>query len=226
MWGFFLWMKEDYGNELFDLQLGEQLRRSEILVNNMRRAVGYYEPLKAKEIQSVQGVYKMYMPSFFRTKQNILVSELVIGLTVRDEFRNFDCQLTQVFNDLNGVERTNVFVGKIIPHGNKSLIVLKKPDAGTTNILLHIDNIDPGEDNEAVHLGGIAIASVGDARASAWPIYAIRMSDEEAEQFEPSVIDAGHYHSLPDGVQDALARGAVEWNPRQYPKPYGEPSPQ
>lgn len=226
LWAIFLFVKEDYGKILSDKQIGEQLNRKETLVKALRRALGYTNDVNLDNIRSMQGTYKLYRPAFFDTNNHILVHSFKIGEDIGNEASFFDCELSGVFIDNNGVERENRFVGKVAPHGKNVMAILTSPTPRKSNVVLHFDFLDSDTSENVIKaLNGIALTAVGDVRASAWPIYALRLSNDDKKDFQPSIIPAHQYSTLPKSVQEALARGAVHWNEAHFPKPYGEPTP-
>jgi hypothetical protein len=231
MWGFFLWFQNDYGKELLQKQIGEQLKRKEQGVKSLRLMLGHWEPVQAGRMQSLQGSYKLYRPSHVSPTEKIIISQLDIG----KEDNHFFCSLSSKFNDSYNKPREDFFRGHIIPHGNKLMAIMfdsvtnyeepgfRYPGIGVDgNIILHFDDVDYSANDEAVQgLSGIVLMAVGSGPASAWPILARRLA--EGEVFEPSELDAADFPSLPRPIQQSLSRGAVHWDHSYYQSPFTAP---
>jgi hypothetical protein len=231
MWGFFLWLRNDYGKDLLDKQIGEQLKRKEQGIVSLRGLLGIWSQVNSGDMKSIQGDYKLYRPSHVAPMAKIIVSKLTVGK--EDDY--FHCALSSKFNDTYGTERTDFFRGHIVPHGQKLMAIMfdsvtnyEEPGVRFSersikgNLVLHFDDVDYTANDEAVRgLNGIVLMSVGAGPASAWPIIARRAE----EGFEPCELDASDFASLPEPIQDSLGRGAVHWNPRFFPAPMAAPKP-
>ena len=230
MWGFFLWLKNDYGKDLFKKQIGEQLKRKEQGIKHLRQMFGFWDPVNPEEMQAIQGSYKLFRPSHVNPTKNTLVSKFTIGATDN----HFHCTLASTFNDSYGEKRNDFFRGHIIPVDTKLMAVMfdsvrnfDEPGerfAGRSvkgNLVIHFDAVDYSANDRAVQgLEGIALMSVGAGPASAWPIIARR----DEGDFDPCELGRSEFLSLPEPIQDSLGRGAVHWNPRFFPTASNEPT--
>jgi hypothetical protein len=218
VWAFFLFLKENYGNELRDQQIGEQLERKENLVKSLKELLGYDSVLDADVIKCLRGCYELYRPFHLDPMKKIMISRLEIG-----DDGDFSCKLTDAYLTRAGKPQSDIFVGKIVPHGAKMMAIVTSTVALKASFVLHFDNIDANLERGIVQeMSGIVLTSVGQSPASAWPIYASR-TDKNA--FEPRVIDGHEYHSLPEPLQESMDRGAVHWHYKHFPKPYANLEP-
>lgn len=225
MWAFFLWLEKDYGNKLRDQQIGEQLRRKNQEVKEVRRLLNHWNDVNPSDIQYLNGTYKLYRPSHVFPLDRIICSKLEIG--IQDDF--FQCHFSSKFNDSFDDETIDFYQGKLIPYGNKVMIIMVDdvPEYPETlgmdrtrggSLLLQLDDVDYTQSSAGAKiLTGIALIAVGKGASSAWPIFAHRTDEKD---FVPREFDKSEFSSLPGPIQDSLNRGAVHWNPRDYPMPF------
>ena len=218
IWAFFLFLKEDYGNELRSQQIGEQLERKENLVKSLKELLGYSTTLDADVIQCLRGCYELYRPFHLDPMKKIMISRLEIG-----HDGDFSCRLTDSYQTRAGKSQDDTFEGKIVPHGGKMMAIVTSTVALKASFVLHFDNIDANLNRGIVQeMSGIVLTSVGQSPASAWPIYASR---KDQSDFEPRIIEGSEYHSLPEPLQESMDRGAVHWHYKNFPKTYASLAP-
>jgi len=212
-----LWMSRAYADEFVTMRLEEHLRQRETLVSALKDALGHGAGLTLDAVRSFAGEYRLYQPFHLKPRTHIMVSRFSIG---RDE-NLFDCMMTSRFTNELGKEREGIVGGKIVPHGTRLLAIMTSAGTSRSNFIIHFDGVDHHLNQEAVDsLGGLMIAAAGTESASAWPVFAERLN--EAEEFEPHVIEASNYAELPLPLRDRFDRGAVYWHAKDYPKPFGE----
>ena len=227
MWAFFLWLEKGYGSQLRYQQIGEQLRRKDQEIKEVRRLLDHWGDVNPRDVNYLNGTYKLYRPSHVKPASKIICAKLEIG--IEEDF--FRCHLSSTFeNSLNGIT-DDFYRGKIIPYGNKVMAIMiddipdyDHPDERHISktrggsLVIHFDDVDYTQSaKDDTILTGIALIAVGKGASSAWPIFAHRTNDKD---FAPREFDKSEFSSLPGPIQDSLNRGAVHWNPREYPMPF------
>ncbi|AUW58048.1 hypothetical protein C1T17_07940 [Sphingobium sp. SCG-1] len=219
MWGFFLYFTEqdDIRPRLERYILDSRLKPKIDLVKSFNKFFGFFAEVDADRCKSLGGTYELFRPSHIRPKHEIMVSVFQIG--IGDDLLR--CTLENFFTDKIGRERNEKFFGEVIPYGARTMAILRAEGrTQTANIVLHFDGVDD-QYNDPLGGGdmhGIMLSAIGNAPGSAWPFYAVKVPSHP--EITPRVVPSSDFESLPEDIQDSLNRGAVHWEPKNYPNPY------
>lgn len=63
------------------------------------------------------------------------------------------------------------------------------------------------------------LSAVGSEKSSAWPFYARPVIDSKGAV--ERTINTSQFGDLPEDIRETLNRGAVHWEEKNYPNPYG-----
>jgi len=136
-------------------------------------------------------------------------------LTVGDGTNVFDCKITGHYETAPGDVIDDLFVGKIVPQGERVAAVLRFPSEAKGSMLVHIDELNLVAGGTRVQtMSGLMITAIGAARSSAWPIFATRV--DPASKIEQAVLSREDAKKLPPEVLEAMDRGAVHWKAEHY----------
>lgn len=154
-----------------------------------------------------KGRYIIYRPCFLNPYDSVIVGQLDItpGISSRPEISgDFDIVIRYAYKRVT--EKDELLTGVIVPFGNAASAFLKSKSDG--RFIVHIDRRDDD------YMMGIIIADSNTAaqdRASSWPFYAERTDEEVPRTLQIPLAAA------PSRVQKELSRGAIHWDPTDYP---------
>lgn len=212
IWAIYLYLRSKYGKRLLEKIIEERMVKRGNLISEMRKALGYTPNINVDDVESLKGVFNIFRTAFWYPYSDIMMSTLEIG---QEDGRPFACVMR---SKIPTSDQFDTFEGQVVPHEKKLIVVLTAQMDGPQNIILHFDRKAVGS-GAVSSMSGIALTSVGSDPASAWPIHAVRTSDEASPEILawddiPKKVDrAFDAHE----VQKTLRRGYVHWDFSQLP---------
>ncbi|WP_109260662.1 hypothetical protein [Hyphobacterium indicum] len=154
-------------------------------------------------LELYRGTYRLLRPSPFNADEKFCECVLTIG----SESSPFDCRLVTRFTDAHGRERTSIADGKIIPDTDHATAIFGFQQAGMGVIQFDTVELDHGEQRKVLDLKGLMLVDLkGSGPASAWPVYAERVENQEVQAREIEVADIS---DLPQHVTTHLFKPAL-----------------
>ncbi len=206
-WAIYLWARAKYSKDLADRCTEEEMRQQEPLIAAFTDFWGV-KSLSADLVRSAAGEYEMYRPFYKDPHSKILVSRFSVGGASM-----FRCEMRADASDIGKDVPRDRFHGKLIPHGERLMAVLRSPMRISSSIIIHFDQIVCEHSDELITaMDGVMLTAIGYGPSSAWPACWRRV--ESAEHAHPRLIEKADWGNLDESILDALGRGTVHWNPR------------
>jgi|GEM_PF-5994843 len=160
-------------------------------------------------VNTMHGEYILYRPYYYDFEGRVMRLRLTIGKPDNPFFASLEHRY-DASEFYHGVKEYT-FEGVAVPLPDRKRAVVnvlstEQPDSFGAQ-LLYVDQMS-GYKSRTQTMTGVALGTIGESPATAWPFYARRL--KEGEVFEPNVISRSD-PEITAAIEEKLALGAVKW---------------